>query len=511
MNPAARPLLAATLLAACLATPLPLHAGAGNTAADLAVQQAREAARDNRHAVSIEAFRAALDANPGRRSEWLLEWADQHTWAGRLSEAIQLYREALASLDFDGRQAARVGLARALAWSGRLKESVAVYDEALAAVPGDREAQLGRARVQSWRGRHRDATARMQQFLVEHPQNREATLVLAESLAWMGRADRALPVLRDHVSNDAGDARSAALLQQLERDIRPSLRLDWRDTDQSDGLRISETAWVSRWPWADGRGQVAARFSRTSYRPSVGRAFNILVHRPGVEMSHRIDDALAWSGAVWLDMIEPRNGQGRHRLWTHDTHLTWRPVDRWRFDLGSARWTFDSEEALRKGLTALQLKLSADFLPDELTRLTVRLNQADVSDGNRREGWQLEAERRVWDTPRVHLGLLHTGYGYLKPGQGGYFNPAKFRSNELWLQSSGRVLPGLDWNLRWSTGHERSVPADSRPVRSGSASLSWDIEPGLTLEMAYDHSTSRTQPSGGFQRGIARLTLRHQH
>jgi tetratricopeptide (TPR) repeat protein len=526
---------------AAAATPAP----PATAVAEEAAEHARRAGRENRHAEAIAAWGRALQAQPQRREDWLLEFADQHTWVGRLDEAIALYREALAVRDPARQQQARLGLARALAWAGRHREALQVYDAALTYAPRDREAQLGRARVlswtdrqaealrqfeqalrdhpgdadalrgigrvQSWRGRQREAAATLRGFLQVRPHDREATLALAESLAWMGRTDHAMAVLRAQAQADPGDARSAALRQKLERELQPVTSLDVRDYDQSDDLRISEVTLSLRQPMAQGRGHVAARYADASYRPPAGRAADLRVRRPGAEARYRFSDALEWNGSLSLDLIEARSRLGELRRWTHDTYLTWWPSDLWRLDLSSARWTFDSEESLRQGLTATQLKLSADWLPDELTRVSMRLHRARHSDANRREGGQIEAERRIWHRPRVNLGYRHTGYGFTTPGQRGYFNPDTYRSDEVWLQAGGWTQAGIGWNLRWMLGRERSQPGDTRPIRGASASVSWEVDDKFVIEAAYDFSTSRTLSTGGFQRGVGRLGLRVRH
>lgn len=487
------------------------EAGAAAPSADDAVRQAREAARADRHDDAIAAFDQALRAAPQRRPEWLIEYADQHTWRGRLDEAIVLYREALEHPDAASRQRARVGLARALSWRERHGEAVAEYELALAHDPQDRETRLGHARVQSWRGRHRDAAARMQDFLQTQPHDREATLVLAESWHWMGRTDRAIPLLREQSAADPGDRRAIALLGDLTQRLRPETTLDGRYFDQSDELRIDEFTLAHRRPLASGRGAFGPRYSLARYRPPRGPVSQIQVQRPGVEGRYRFSDALEWHGSLSVDLIDTRGAAGDHAPLTHDTYLTWWPSDLLRVDLASSRWTFDSEEALRSGLTATQLKLSADLLPDDKTRLSARTSRSRYADGNRRDGWQLEADRRVWRTPGVRVGLRHTGFDFLTPGQGGYYNPDRYRSNEFTLHGEGRLSGGLQWQLRWAAGREREQPGRSRAIRSGSASLGWELQSGVWLEAAYDHSTSRTLPGSGFARGIGRITLKYRH
>ncbi|MDM7948407.1 tetratricopeptide repeat protein [Hydrogenophaga sp.] len=480
-------------------------------AADRAAQQAREAARADRHADAIAAFGRAVQAAPHRRPEWLQEWADQHTWAGQLDEAIALYREAGATQDPVAQYRARLGMARALSWAGRQSLALAQYEALLRDLPLDAEARRGVGRVQSWRGRHREAAALMQEYLQDHPHDREATVILAESLSWMGRADRAQSVLRAQLAADADDARAAKLLKQLENDSRQQTTFDWREFDQSDRLRIRDLSLATQHPVALGRGHVGLHLRTTRFVPTAGTVSRIDVVRPSAQARWRLNDDLEWNGRAGLDLIDTTGSTGDHSRLVHDTYLTWWPSDLLRLDLGSSRWTFDSEETLRKGLTATQIKLSADLLPDELTRWTVRVHSSRLSDSNRGDGWQFEAERRVRDVPRVHVGYRHNRYGFSLPGQSGYFNPADYRSDELTLQASGRLPTGLRWQLGWATGLEKSRPGDERPIRSANARLTWEVSTQLAIEAAYDHSTSRTLSDGGFSRGIARLTLQYRH
>ena len=504
LRAAAQLLIALSLAAGGLAAAAPADA-------ETLLREAREAARADRHAEAIAAFERALQAAPQRRPEWLLEWADQLTWAGRLDEAIALYREATGLLAPPERVRAHVGLARALSWAERHAEAVAEYERALAIDPHDAQAQIGRARVQSWRGRHRDAVAQLQPVLQARPHEREATLVLAESLAWMGRPERALAVLRAQLAADPGDERAARLLAELERDTRAQTSLDWRDFEQSDGLRIRQTQLATRLPLADGRGQVGLLLERTVYRPAAGPVEHIEVRRPGVEARYRLSDALEWSGSLFLDLIDTRGAAGDHRRWTHSTYLTWRPVDGLRLDLSSQRWTFDSEAALRAGLTASQRQVSIDATPDDRRRFSLRANHREYSDGNSRRGWRFDAEQRLWRPAQLWLGYRHTRFDYSLPGQPGYYNPARYRADELLLHAAGTLGPGLGWGLRWAVGREVEQPGGARPIRSGGVQLNWTVQPRLVLEAAYDHSTSRTLATGGFERGIVRLSLRYRH
>jgi tetratricopeptide (TPR) repeat protein len=512
---------------------------------DAALREAREAAGADRHADAIAAFARAEEAAPQRRSEWLLEWADQYTWAQQLDTAIGLYRQALQSLTGDAALKARLGLARALARAGRYTESLAEYGRVLAQDPRNHEAPLGRARVLgwsdrqseavqqyrqllrdhpddhdaqrgyaralSWAGRHRLAVEQAEAFVRQRPHDRESVLAMAESLDWMGRVDRALPLLRQQVDADPGDDRAATLLRRLQDAQRPEFSADVRHFDQSDELGIDEIAIAMRWSVQDGRGQLRPRYIHSRYRPATGPVQQIEVQRPGLDARYRISDELEWNGSLGLDRIDTRGANDDHQIWTHDTTLTWWPSDVWRLDLSSARWTFDSEEALRSGASARQVKLSLDHLPDELTRLSVHTGHTRYSDGNRRKAWLWQAERRIWKEPRLQLGLRHNRQDFSQPGQLGYYNPDRVHSTELTASAGGWLPKAVYWELRGSLGRESELGQPKRPIRSSGVALSWHFHPGYSFQAAFDHSTSRTLDTGGFARRIVRLSLTARH
>jgi tetratricopeptide (TPR) repeat protein len=510
---------------------------------DEAVEAARAAARADRHQESIDTFRRALELDPERRRELLPELADQLTWSGSPGEAVPLYREALAAAEGpEAERRARLGLALALSWDGANAEALAEYDALLARDPSDRQARLGRARVlswmdrqgpafaeyeavlrdhpddleaargvgrvQSWRGRQRDASARMEALLGAHPHDRQATVILAESLDWMGRPDRAERVLRDQVAADPADSRSARLLDDIEFRQRPALRLDWKESHQSNDLRITTTELDSRFQFGDGRSFAGPRYAFHVFDPDGSPAKEILVARPGLQAGHRFHDAFAWNGAFFVDVIETRGASGDHLRPTFDTFFTYWPNDTLRFDVGASRTTFDNEQSLRDGETATYANASMDVRPDELTLLTTRFNWGAYSDGNSRTWWQLEAERRLWNHPRLSAGFRYTGFDFARIEPSGYWNPDAYHANELLLRASDRVGERLRWYVGGSGGYEIQRRGSDKAIWSAGASLAYQIVRQTELEVAYDFFSSRTAASSGFERGTGRLTLR---
>jgi tetratricopeptide (TPR) repeat protein len=508
---------------------------------DQIASAAREAARNNQHDAAIAAFRQAMAMAPDRRTDWLLELADQLTWSGKLDEAIALYREAVAFDDPGKSRAARIGLARALSWQGkhgqsieeygrilardpsdleaglnraevltwanRLGAAVAAYDAVLQQHPGNMDALRRKARLLSWRGRHREAIKMLDPVLAERGSDRDAALVTAESYAWMGRPDRAEQLLRKQLAADTGDSRAAQLLEKLELNRRPAARADLRVFDQSDDLEITQIDVETRFSFAQGRGAVGPRFSRSIYRPPSGPIDRIIVDRPGLRANYRLSDTVDWNGSIALDRIRTRGLSSDRETVTYETYITFTPVDRLRIDIGSSRWTFDSEATLTQGLVATQANGSADFNIDENTRVSLRGSWTDYSDGNNRTYWQFQADRRISQNPRVIVSYRYTGFDFSEPGKNGYYNPDRFHSHDAAIQASDWIGDKFRWELKAAAGREKERGGNPRTTVSASAGLGWKLLRDLELEIAYDYSSSRTFATGGFSRGIGRIGI----
>ena len=510
--------------------------------ADDAAVSARAAADANRHADAIADFQRAIALAPDRRAEWLLELADQLTWSQNLDAAMIQYRTVMAGSDKDRARRARIGLARALSWAGqhdaaireynivlseqpadrdvalaraqvlgwanRLGDALASYDTLVERDPDDADARRGRARMLSWRGRYRAAMADTELLQAANPGDTEAAIIKAETLLWSGRPDRALPILEQQLALQPGDRQVVDRIDALRLGARPELRLDVRHYDQSDELGISEISISARIPIEQGRGSVGARLVRADYRPAAGAVSKISVSRPQLQAGYRINDALEVNGAIAVDLIRTRGTNEDFSPIAYEAYATLRPNDLVRIDVGTSRWTFDSEATLRGGLTATQYAASIDLVPDDRTTLSARASVADYTDGNRRTWWQLEASHRILNAPRTTLAYRLTGFDFRLAGQPGYYNPAKFVSHEAVLRSYGQFTPRLRWDVRVVGGVETETPGGSRFIVNAGASLTQALGRNVELEAGYDFSSSRSFSVGGFQRGVARLALR---
>jgi len=490
---------------------------AGEAAADAWIATAREAAQADEHTNSIRAFENAIAEEPAKRPEILREYADQLTYGGRGSEAIELYREVLDTpgLSADETERARRGLALALSWTDQQLPALREYQALVAANPGDLDALRSVGRVQSWRGQHRRAVAQLEDFLAQYPNDPEGTALLAQALDWMGRPDRAEKVLRDHLAAVPGDANAQRLLDELERSQRPETRFNYRESHQSDDLRITGWELGQDFQFNDGLTTVGPRFHTYRYDPQRHSgppdSSEIFVYRPGMHVRHRFNDAIEWNGTGWVDVIQVKH-QDDFAPFTYDTWLTLFPNDFFRIDVGSNRTTFDNETSLRKNIRATYANGSVDVMPDEKSRITGRFKWGDYTDGNEQTWWQAEVERRIWNEPRTHFAARYTGMNFTRNNNNGYFNPNVYHSGEGLIRAYDELFPDFWYHVEASAGAEHSSGEKAKFIWSAAGGFSYWINDWLEVALQYGYFSSKTASgggsSGGFDRGTGSLMLR---
>jgi tetratricopeptide (TPR) repeat protein len=511
-----RPLLAAIGFCVALAV-APSATSAGEAAANAWIATAREAAQANEHTKSIRAFEYAIAEDPSKRSEVLREYADQLTYGGRGDDAVPLYREVLDTpeISADEETRARRGLALALSWTDQQLPALREYQALVAADPADLDALRSVGRVQSWRGQHRRAVEQLEDFLAEYPNDSQGVAQLAQTLDWMGRPDRAEKVLRDHLAVAPDDANAQRLLEQIERDQRPETLFNYRESHQSDNLRITGWELGQDFQFNDGLTTVGPRFHTYRYDPQrhSGPAdkSEIFVYRPGLHVRHRFNDAIEWNGTGWVDVIDEKHGDDGAPF-TYDTWLTIWPNDFFRIDVGSNRTTFDNERSLRQNIKGTFATGSVDVMPDEKTRITGRFRWGDYTDGNEQTWWQAEVERRIWNEPRVHFAARYTGMDFKRVLNNGYFNPNVYHSGEGRIRAYDELLPGFWYHIEASAGAEHSSGESTQFIWSAAGGVSYWITDWLEVALRYGYFSSKTGSgggsSGGFDRGTGSLTLR---
>jgi Flp pilus assembly protein TadD len=491
---------------------------AEETAANAWIATAREAAQANEHAESIRAFEHAMAEAPSIRSEILREYADQLTYGDRGNQAVPLYREVLDTpgITTDEETRARRGIALALSWSGQQLPALREYQALVATNPADLDALRSVGRIQSWRGQHRRAVEQLENFLAKYPNDSEGVALLAQALDWMGRPDRAEAVLRNHLAVAPSDANAQRLLDAIERSQRPETIFNYRESHQSDNLRITGWELGQDVQFNDGLTTVGPRFHTYRYDPQRHSgspdSSEIFVYRPGLHVRHRFNDTIEWNGTGWVDVIDEKHGDDGAPF-TYNTWFTLWPNDFFRIDLGSNRTTLDNEMSLRQNIKATYANGSVDEMPDEKTRVTGRFRWGDYTDGNEQTWWQVEVERLApWARPSTHFAVRYTGMDFTKLLNNGYFNPNVYHSGEGRVRFYDELLPGLWYHAEISAGIEDSTGESANFIWSAAGGFSYWINDWLEVALRYGYFSSKTASgggsSGGFDRGTGSLTLR---
>lgn len=473
--------------------------------ADALAARARQAAHADRNAESAHLFAEAIEAAPQRRAEWLREYGEQLVYSGHAEEAIPLLRERLGTpgMPEDDRIGTLRALALALSWTDRLAESAAVYRRVLAERPDDVDASRGLARVTSWSGRQREAGAMLRQYLARHPDDAEARVLLAQSEWWLGRPDLASQTLRLPGLGERGDAKK--LSADIARELAPRSIVRAQRSTQSDDLEIQAAAVETQWRMNEGLTRIAPRVE--AWRYIADGPHDVEDVRPGAHVHHRFGDDWELNVDGGLERIRPEAAPDYSKL-TYGVWLTAWANDRLRFDLSTNRNTFDNVTSLERQITARRHGISTDVAPDERTKLALRADYSDYSDGNRRRFAQAEGEWRTHAHPDLWIGARFTHFDFSELLDNGYFNPLNYNAYLVTSRIEGH---GEDW--RWSYalfgryGREFAHPDGEKPIYEVGARAAYRIDRAWEVEARLENFSSRTASASGFARTTAALSL----
>jgi tetratricopeptide (TPR) repeat protein len=196
------------LLGAALVAP-PLGAILAQTPNEL-VDQAREAAREDRNEEAVELFARAIETEPGLRDEVLREYADQLTFITQAEQAVPLFRELLAGdPPAEERRRAKRGLALALLRSGQNEEAARAWRTILDADPVDEDARSNLVQALTAQAREAagaDCNARAAELFaraVETVPGRPASLLVeyADQLTFPDNAARAVSIYDEAIAS----------------------------------------------------------------------------------------------------------------------------------------------------------------------------------------------------------------------------------------------------------------------------------------------------------------------
>lgn len=495
-------------MALFLSIAIPLSAQPVPSAESL-ITGAREAARTDRNAESARLFEQAIAADPSKRSDLLVELADQMTYSGESRAAIPLYREVLARRGLSKRDELRTlsGLALALSWSDQLGEALRIYEQLIAGDPGSFENRRNEARVLSWRGRHRVARRKLEALLEERPDDPETTVLLAQAERWSGRPDLAAATLRSLISRRPDHGSASGLLRELDLHTRPQTNAGGNASNQSDGLGIA-TAWMEHEAvYESGLSAAGGRIEHVRYMPDPGGGDDLRVWRPGIHGRRRFGDVWEANARASVELIRPSGSERPRDVFTFDTWVTHWPSDLLRVDVGVRRATFDNVKSQLLGIAALTGSLSVDVTPNERLALKARADYGDFTDGNRRTGWTAEGSYGVLRDPKVRIGVRYTGFSFAEQRSSGYFNPERYQSVVATLHAWGQIGRRLTWDVDGNWGEEYVVPDGNKPTWGAGGKVTWQPTETVEVKAWGGHFDSRVASSAGFARSWLGLSI----
>jgi hypothetical protein len=320
----------------------------------------------------------------------------------------------------------------------------------------------------------------------------------------MGRPDIAQRDDREILAAHPNDSGARSFASDIADALNPALRVSESVGTQSDNLLIRTANFETEVHSAQGLTSFLFDYQPISYvAPNTDYATE---RRLGVGVRQRFNDWSEINANVANDGISAM-GISDKSLFLYNTYLTLWPNDTFRFDIGSHRDTFDNLTSLREGITAVFDSFSMDVLPDEISRLTLRADRGQFSDGNERAWQQVEFERAFVRQPRILFGAQYTNYTFTQSLYNGYFDPPHYRSAEVTTHIYGDSRKRLYYDLSGSYGREWVEAGGDRPTHSLNGSLSYVLSRPLSISAFYNSFDTRQFSNGGFARTVVGLRL----
>lgn len=344
----------------------------------------------------------------------------------------------------------RLAVADSLSWTGHAWAATAHYRQLVELNEEMPRAQLELARNLSWTARTGEA---IEQFLplLDGPLAAEARAGLAHAYRWHGRDDKALPLYRAGVPDDA--ARLGQGLAERKLATRTRLTLD----GEADSTDLSWRATTLRQDWRGGDGAASYALRVQSGRmdeDTLASTRRIDYRAAAVEMAQR-----DWPLAPALELgrrVEPEaRGFGQLRL-----SMPGAPLNLTLARLDWGRQSF-SARALERGLMARHWQLDAN-LPTALGGMRLNGGAIDIDDGNRIR--RAEFRLTPWARPfgpnvRPYLGV---GWRAADREVGEYWSPVSYKTGFVGAEIES-----------FGSHHEISGFLQMAPEFGGGHTLAW--------------------------------------
>jgi len=509
--------------------------------AESVLRRAREAAAADRHEEAIRLYFKASRLDTTLSRELGKEIALQYTWSDKADSAIIWFESHLEIYpeDIEG----MMGLARALSWADKNRESLKWYRHITRKYPGsfdaragearvlswlDRnaeaedlyrqitlkdsdnlEAALGLARVANWQGKHREAVRLYGAILKKHPDCKEALKGLAQAYRWLGLGSKASELLVE--IEDDGEA--AKILDALEREKAPRVKLDYAVSFDSDELVIHrfEVAGLYNISYETRFGAGITRLSmrqtgravvrRTGVAARFYRRFNEdwALHLNLVPLFHSIDE----EAVTGLDSI------GDFSPFTWDGWVTWTPTGRLRVDLSGSRMAVETPLSVQKKIICSGSGIGLDYQMARSLKTLLGYDYSWYSDRNSRNLLKAAFQWRIISSPvKVELQPGYTFFSFKEWKPNGYYNPEEYHNIGLQLGIGGELLENLYYRVEGSFSRKKEKGDNFFSVGSFRSTIEWKAGRNLEMGGEYFVSNSRVAGEAGYSRKLGRIFIK---
>jgi tetratricopeptide (TPR) repeat protein len=383
------------------------------------------------------------------------------SWGKHFATAIVKYDSLLATnpeLDY-----ARVARARTLSWAGRLTEAEQAYRDALALPMKDasaiRDANIGLAQVTSWRGDLVGAAKRYNALIADDPTDPRALAGLASVRTWQGQPRAAVHLLERALSHDSTDAEMKTSLATARAASAPhtDFEVDW--SDDSDGDR-------NVWELAS---QALPLTDRITANTTIGlldandavRHANRKLAEAGIASSF---DALRVNASVGARTLDPNTaGVPDRAVFTARLGASMQVSSLANVTLSAAQLPFDEiASVFARSINLTSIDASSDLVLWPHGTVSLGTGTLGFSDGNRRTSFSIRASQRTPDRPWYGLFARAMSFDTTITG---YFSPRHFflyeaqggwdHDGTTWTSSLGggvgpqRVDTGKPWQVEY--------------------------------------------------------------
>ncbi|MGH7654924.1 MAG: tetratricopeptide repeat protein [Gemmatimonadaceae bacterium] len=383
------------------------------------------------------------------------------SWGKHFEAAIVKYDSLLATnpdLDY-----VRVSRARTISWEGKLSDAEQAYRAALALPMKDasaiRDANIGLAQVTSWRGDLAGAAKRYTALIADDPTDPRALSGLASVRGWQGQPRAAVRLLERALKFDSTDAEMKASLvtERAAAATHTDVEVDW--SDDSDGDQ-------NVWSLASQGLPLTDHLTATT---SVG----VLAASDAVRHANRkladvglaaTGDAFRANASVGARTLDPDTpGVPDRAVFTARVGASMQVAPTTNIGISATRIPFDEIASLvARDINLTSIDANADLAPWTHALVSLGAGTLGFSDGNRRTNFTIRASQRTPDRPWYgvfarSMGFAETIQGYFSPGhfflyeaQGGWDH-----DSPTWPLSFGggigsqRVDTGRPWQVEY--------------------------------------------------------------